>query len=257
MFYVEYAPETNRRYGNMLPEDVVNAMTGFRSVFSFAEPEAQQIITSGCSKGFKLLPVVCNTWFIDIDRKDIPVKDLAARLDKLDASYEIYRTPSKGYHMHVDLAMIAGKDVPYTIRMLTSHYFPEADLSVCKASSLIRLPNTPGKSGRVKELIEKSERGTLLEVGLRVQPEAVERFDIRPIDASEELKFFFSDLAYRCNKSPGPGKRNETLWILAKTACELGVSRACAEELVGLVNSSWDDGHDESEVKRAVDGGYR
>jgi hypothetical protein len=142
--------------------------------------------------------------------------------------------------------------------MLTSHYFPEADLSVCKASSLIRLPNTPGKNGKVKTLIEKCERGTLLEVGLRAQPEAVEKFDIRPIGESEELKFFFSDLAYRCNRSPGQGKRNEALWILAKKACELGVSVSCAQELLELVNESWKtDAHDPSEVIRALHAGYR
>jgi hypothetical protein len=242
----------------MLPEEVVNSMTGFRSVFSFAEPEAQTIIASGCSKGFKLLPVVCNTWFIDIDRKDIPVSDLISRLDKLDASYEVYQTPSKGFHLHVDVATLQGKDVPYTIRMLTSHYFPEADLSVCKASSLIRLPNTPGKNGKVKTLIEKCERGTLLEVGLRAQPEAVEKFDIRPVGESEELKFFFSDLAYRCNKSPGPGKRNETLWILAKKACELGVDINCARSLISMVNDSWGpEAHGFAEVVRAVQAGYR
>jgi hypothetical protein len=257
VFYVEYAPDTNVRHGNMLPEAVVNAMTGFRSVFSFAASEADKIRATGASKGFKLLPSVCNTWFIDIDRKDIPVPELMGRLDALDASYEVYQTPSKGYHLHVDLATIAGKDVPYTIRMLTAHYFPEADLSVCKASSLIRLPNTPGKKGGVKTLIEKRERGTLLEVGLRVQPEAVERFDIRPIDASDEMKFFFSDLAYRCGKSPGCGKRNETLWLLAKTANELGVSKTCAGELLSVINASWPDAHDEAEVTRALDGGYR
>lgn len=256
MLYAEYAPEVNARNADLRPEQEVNNLLGFRSVFLFDETSTKIIKASGCSKGFKQFPVHCHEWFIDIDTKDIPESALCARLDALDASYRLYRTPSKGYHFSVDVAPIFGLNVPYTIKRYTEKFFPEADVSVCRASSLIRLPGTPGKSGNKKELIKERATGVELEFSL-LTPEPT-RFNIQELESEPELlKHLLTRLSCLVSENVMPGNRHMTIWQLSRDFADLGISKECAEEIILLINRSWEYPKSDDEVIASIKGGYR
>jgi hypothetical protein len=256
MLYAEYAPEVNARNADLRPEQEVNNLLGFRSVFLFDETSTKIIKASGRSKGFKEFPVHCHEWFIDLDTKDIPERALCARLDTLEASYRMYRTPSKGYHFAVDIAPMFGMNVPYTIKKYTEKFFPEADVSVCRASSLIRLPGTPGKSGNKKVLINEKATGVELEFPL-LTPE-VTRFNIQELETEPELlKHLLTRLSCLVSEDIMPGNRHMTIWQLSRDFADLGISEECAVEILLLVNRSWVNPKLDEEVMSSARGGYR
>jgi hypothetical protein len=168
----------------------------------------------------------------------------------------MYRTPSKGYHFAVDIAPMFGMNVPYTIKKYTEKFFPEADVSVCRASSLIRLPGTPGKSGNKKVLINERATGVELEFPL-LTPE-VTWFNIQELETEPELlKHLLTRLSWLVSDDVKPGNRHTTLWQLSRDCNEIGISEECALEILTLVNRSWIDPKTDEEVLASVRGGYR
>jgi hypothetical protein len=255
--YLEYAEKVNKRKGLFLPKEEVVIKTGFRTTYGFNEADALEVRKTNNSRGLGKYKVYSDELFIDLDTGDNELNNVKKTLGDIGLGYRLYSSGNKGFHFSVETVPVYGNTVGYTQKRLIEKLNIPCDLSIYRNSSLFRLPGTIHQvSGNKKELIEDVDGG-LLSYTLLDLPSTEEKFNIQSVEFDDELKFSLTDVIYSFGYSPGKGNRYMSLWKLAKSLGESGLSERAAAELLLFVNASWgDDKHPDDEVLRAVQNAY-
>jgi len=254
VFY-EYCTAVNYRYGNVI--DNLEGKTGYRSIFGFSEKDSLEIRKSRSSSNFSGFCQYADTLFIDLDDGDKSVGVVSDWLNKNEINYTVWSSGGKGYHFHISIDPMYSIDAAHShkeyVRKLCEALKIEADLSIYRASGLIRLPDTVHeKTGRIKKLLEKKE-GYLLEIPL------TEKDIFVPVMELDDAGLFFKAVTRLAvaKEQPMLGMRHTTLWSIAKSFCDAGVSYETTLELLERLNESWQNRKDLKEVTRAVQQAYQ
>lgn len=253
VLFLEHANTVMSRYGNMITYAECVRRTGFRSVYAFSEDDAKTIKEARNSRGFSRYIPHSSELFVDLD--DPAFLDEALKnIEQLGWRYSLFQSGSKGYHIHVPHGMSSGYGLPSFHKEMALKVTPNADVSLYRNNSLFRLPGTiHAKTGRPKLWLKSG--GVLLP---RIP------FECAGEPETNEIKFSFgeSDESELClalgaiqgflKNQPETGRRYQTLWSIGKGLADGGLSNACTRELLEVVNKSWPNPKEDSEVERCV-----
>lgn len=252
--WVEIATVPKNRNANLKPAKNMGDYIGFRSVYLWDDEDAGIIRQNMSSRGFKYLDPISNCLFVDIDMKsheDVSkAKEEIKRLSEKGLRFDLYHSGSRSYHLHIPHEMIQSKDLPYTHSQTVQELGITCDHSIYRPSSLFRLPGTVhSKTLKTKKLI-KSFEGRLLEIELRETP--VKSAGGFKDSGSLPADALFSTLWDNCLEQPP--ERYLKLFSLACAMFDGGLSSQAVLECLQLVNNSWPEPNEESEVLRALYG---
>lgn len=229
--FLEWCLEVTHRNGTFLPAEVVNSRIGFRSVYGFLDKPKS-------SKGLIDLPVISDTLFLDFDTGFQDANVMAHKLRTDNISFFAYTSGSKGVHIEIPIVSMTGVLVPYSQECFVKREFMNADLSLYRASSLIRLPGTKhAKTGNIKSPIDVFI-GNKLSIPLLSAPPKP-KFQNLKLSESGELINAIGRLDKLLNTQPTSGNRSITLWSLASTFARAGISFDTCLELCYELNNSW------------------
>jgi hypothetical protein len=261
--YREWTEHPYSRKGLMLPVAEIKKylkwkQSGYTSLYMFGGDAADALRNSGSSKGMGAFKTYARDLVIDCDKGDDGLREILTRLDAKQYEYSIWRSGGKGYHIYLpmDEEMYA-KFTPYSQKrwVVDEKLDTWADMSLYRADRLLSAPGRiHAKTGKRKEFIEFSP-GRKITVKYR-EPETLPFTDIG--DVSDKGLLAMAALKYAdITDQPQEGYRFQCLWSCAQMFRDAGISRDCTEELMVKVNSLWENGHDESEVMRALQEAYK
>jgi hypothetical protein len=260
MYYREWCSKPNLRKGRMLPLEALALMErttdpGYCSVYMFSEADAEAIASTGTSKGMNKYPVHSDMIYIDIDTGETEARRACKILKDEGLGYSVYSSGGKGYHIVVGLDKVySGFNVPYSQRKWVEKREIACDMSLYQAGRLISMPGRihPVTKARKTLLATVTGKPAVLEL---IDPPAP-KFDYSQGDDTDSLKLALVQLSIMANNPPAEGNRHTSLWSVAKSLSEGGLSLECSVELLTLLNDSWPTPKDASEVERAVVGAY-
>jgi hypothetical protein len=253
MLFLEHCNTVTARWGNMLPYAEAVRRSGFRTVYAFSEEDAKTIKESRNSRGFSRFIPSSVELFIDLDSPEF-LEEAQRNIEKLGWRYSLWTSGSKGYHIHIPHNLSSGYGLPSFHKDMALQVSPNADVSLYRNNSLFRLPGTiHAKTGRPK---------TLIKTGGVIAPRVP--FECAGEPETNEIKFAFgesdeSELSLALGaiqgflkRQPGEGRRYQTLWSIGKGLADGGLSNACTRELLEVVNNSWPNPKEESEIERCL-----
>lgn len=248
MIYLEWCSKPELRNGLFLPSGEVQSKTGFRSVYGFP-------IKPVSSKGLKEHEVFSDVLFLDFDDGETGnCVRACSLLDSHQIGYDMFTSGSKGVHFHIPIQAMQGKSVPFSQFQFVKGLDLGADLSLYRASSLIRLEGTVhAKTGKKKTKI-KTVSGSRLEIDLVEPPTKFVQMLVPETDAYETAFVKYITNMY---STPAEGTRTNTLWFLARSFNECGLSFDTGLELLQKLNESWSNPKDDESVFRATKDGYK
>ena len=252
MTYLVEVRSTVRRAGRprLIPIEDVWRHRGFRSVYGYGQEAAEQIEESRSSKGLRGLDVYSDWLFTDFDGTD--PKPLLSHLDSEWIAYEVYDSGNRSVHVHIVIEPMFGAWVPAAQKTWIRQHAPGADLSFYHPAGQYRLPGTyhAKGNGRCKELVRTQAGKALVIAPPRDRPLVVPR-EATPADAKEQV------LALAMTKR-GVGQRSPHIWLIAKSAAELGMSVAETHEIVNWWNKRFcEPPQDARTIERQINEGYR
>lgn len=258
MLFLEHAPKLEWRFGNMLPYAEVMRKTGFRSVYCFSEADAVLIKAARNSRGFARFVPLAVELIIDLDSPDY-VPEALANIKRLGWRYSHFESGSKGSHLHIPHALSRGFGLPARHREMALLVSPNADISLYRNNSIVRLPGTlHQKTGKPKQMVGFG--GTTLcpmPAECAGEPENASLKISLEIGSEDELSLSLGAVQGYLGRQPETGRRYMTLWSIARGLADGGLSSTCVRELIEKVNSSWDSPKEESEITRVITDVYR
>ena len=252
--YLEFAREPMQRNGTMIPvtayADILKLDdTGYCSVYQFDEAAVLQIRAQKNAQGLGRFPVYTDRLWMDFDGLDTSEAEVAKAkqragqaaqiLSQLGASFTIWSSGGKGYHICSKITPMAGHGVPHSQATYVASLGISCDMSLYQHG---RLLSNPGrlhkKTGKKKHLIHTHAGSTLLTVPyLECTPREIPvREELTTLD---QAKLIYSRMGMFL-ESPGaqePGNRHTALWSLAMSAIEYGMSQSAVWENLLFLNS--------------------
>lgn len=226
---------------------------GYATNYYFGEEDAEKITKAKSIKGFKEAKVASDFIMIDIDQKDELINvEKALELGKW--TYEVWKTGGKGYHVIVPHQWAYSKDLPYSHKCFVESLGLKVDPTAYQPQRLTALPRCKHRKTGVRKHLVKRVKGKTLDLKIVEKPEIAWKV------AEEEGGDLISFLMYAtdvASMDAYPGERHSRLWGLAKDAARCGISFECCCELLTKINEQWSDPKDESEVRSAVEQGYK
>jgi hypothetical protein len=211
--YREYRPGVRRTGPIMLmTADEIYGRSGFISVYGFDEETAKDMRDKGGSYGLRHATLYSSCLFVDVDDNDLAAAEIERTLVGRQIKFDKYHTGGRGWHFHIYIAEMIGKDVVYRQRRWVQQNCPGADLSLYKSSGIIRLPGTyhSKNPGKRKELISQHD-GDILEITTKGLPPVIGNYGISP-EAHDDTEAILDDLLMR---RLGSGGRNDGVYKLA------------------------------------------
>ena len=237
MIYYEYRPSVQRAGApRLISAEQVDNVTGFVSVYGFDEQGKQFIEENRSTRGIQGNTLYSNVLYIDIDDDDAYAKEVEKRLDAADLGYWMYNTGGRGYHFHIPIVPMVGRDVAYKQRCWVKHYFPGADDSLHKTTGVIRTPGTfhEKNPGKFKQLVKRQE-GQILEINLRDVPaQATKR--LKTDDEDYDNDAILDDLLMTPVRS---GSRNNELYKRGFFCKEVGYTVEEATNILQVFNRTF------------------
>jgi len=247
--YVEVRNNT-RRNGppKLVPLSEVHNYRGFRSVFAWNEVLTEHVNATGSTRDMRGMPVYCDVVLVDFDNTD--PHEFISYLDTARIGYEVYDSGNRSVHVHIPIEPIEGEWVPRAVKHFVRQHAPNADLSFYHQAGMYRLPGTyHKKTGRSKELVNSVCGDKLIITEPAVQP-----LPVRDADASTVPEDFYMCLLRR----RGPGQRSPHIWLLARMACDIGLSREDAMLALIWWNDRFaDPPQDMQTLERQLDEGFK
>jgi hypothetical protein len=202
----------------LVPENLAESFTGFRSVFSFPKEVVKSINDAGNMAGLGDKTINCNTLFLDFDSNPKAEAEAETWLMDHKIGFEEYFTGNRGKHYHVPIEPISGHDTVANIKRFVRGVFPDADESIYKASGIFRLPGTYHEKnpGERKRLIQ-TVRGNTLRV------ESKEAFPM-PLVAVESTLTSNEQFLAALFRPIGEGGRNTKFFVLGCLAKDIGLT---------------------------------
>lgn len=253
MIFYEWCDRPQNRSGIFVTGDKLETLKGFRSVYGFkTKPDS--------SKGLNQFPVYSDTLFLDFDQGlSDNFRETVSKLKDNDFRFSTYLSGSKGAHIHADLLPMFGDSVPDAQRaFIETLGAKEADLSIYRHGSLIRLPGTiHEKTNQPKELLEYHDGHFALEIDYTKEFKTPSRFSGLKT-TEDKFKIAVSLLRLHLGTAPKIGMRYVTLWSVARNFAESDLSFDSTLELIQQLNHSWGElQKDDAELLRAVKDAFK
>lgn len=262
-WYAEWSEEPNKRRGLMLPLDEIKkhinlGMSGYTSLYWFDSHAANVIRSQGKSRGMGLFDVYARDLVIDCDKGDEGLGVILKRLHEEGYGYKLWRSGGKGYHIYLKMGEpMSGRFVPYSQKcwVLELGVGQWADMGLYHASRLLSAPGrVHAKTGNKKTFL-REVKGKPITVEYR-EKQSLEFTDLK-IESTGTL-LGMAALAYaELVDQPDEGYRYTRLWSCGRMFRDAGVSREAVSNLLHVINSTWDNGHDTGEVERAVEEAFK
>jgi hypothetical protein len=257
VYYREWSPRLNARKGDMVSLDELDRIVqyardpGFASVYAFNKADAEEIRSSGCSKGFDKYTPCSDTLPIDLDTGDSYLKEV---LDKLSPySYKLYSSGGKGYHIVLNHEFISSKDLPVSHARFVEDMQIPCDMTLYQAGRILALPGrVHSRTGKKKVLIEDHE-GENIKVHLAPKLSAVFDFTTKDGDISGALGKLWSLSILQAEV----GQRHMKLWGMSMDMAKAGFDAESVYGMLLTINNSWKNPLSEEEVRAAVLQAYR
>ena len=233
---------------------------GFESVYRFSANAAQVMQVRGSVAGCSNFPVYTDRVIIDLDDGITSAKKLKQILKEKDLAFLIYNSGNKGYHFVIPCKPIFDLDVPYTQKVWVESLNVNADLSLYRHNSMVRLPGTINeKTGKRKKLVYVNKGKKLIFNKLLENPERYNTWKgSENVISNSFIQNVFIKGLRLIREKPSPGRRHTELWSLANDFANSGLDLETAYNVILKINDSWGlDAKDESEVFRAVKEGYK
>ena len=240
--YVEITTDPYHGKGTSLkftPTADLEGLTGFRTIAQWNEVDIGLAQAAGTIKALKDVPCVIDTLFVDFDNQERDAIRFRDWLKSELLTYEMWDSGGRSQHFHIPIVPLHSADAPSSLKQFMKVHCRNLayDSSIYAYTSLFRLPNTEhAKTGRKKTLLEANGID-ILHIDLK-QPERYENLIITDID---EFNLTMSRYGNLLQNSPDEGNRSITLWSIAKSFCEVGLSYETTEELLFKLNDSWGD----------------
>jgi hypothetical protein len=196
------------------------------------------------------LEVYSDVLFTDFDGTD--PSPLFNHLDNEGIGYEVYDSGNRSVHVHIKTEPMYGDWVPAAQKAWVRKYAPGADLSFYHPSGQYRLPGTyhVKGGGRCKELV-REQPGKALVIEPPVDRPMVPPRAVTPAEAREQL------LALAMTRR-GVGQRSPHIWLMAKTAAELGMPMDEARTVIEFWNTRFcNPPQDDRTIWRQLHEGYK
>lgn len=258
MKYVEIS--CNARHGRdvglfFIPVSEMSNYTGFRTTAQFSEDDVLAASEAGTISALDDTPLYLDTLFVDFDNSPANADTFRDWLIEHDYCFELYHSGSRSQHFHVNICPLESKSASKSLKQFMIDTFGEGfcDQSLYSYTSLFRLPGTiHEKTGNPKTLLERQGFNAV-------------KIDLVDKQVFDELVLDLSGLEYSLIRyvnlleTPATnGNRSQTLWQLAKSFAEAGLTYSCAEELLLKLNESWGrNAKEESKVKSQCRWGFK
>lgn len=231
MYFVEWTTSVNKRVGNMvplhqLPEILKLPNPGWVTNYQFPKEAAEQIRSAHKSSGFSAYPVRSQELIVDFDGGVENIQPFRHSLVSRDVSHTVYDSGGKGAHIHIAIDPMEGVDVPYSQKVFVQKLFGNVDGSIYGHHSLIALPGRMHpKTGKPKQLLHEYCGEKTLHIPI-VKPIS---FDIQQ---ESTVQWALNRILKFIEHPPDEGHRTQTLWSIAKTCAEAGLSYDTTLELL-------------------------
>lgn len=237
MLWYEYRPSVQRAGPpRLISAEQINNVTGFVSVYGFDEQGKRFIEENQSTRGIQGNTLYSNTLYIDIDDNDAYATEVENRLDAAELGYKMYNTGGRGFHFHIPIVPMIGRDVAYKQRCWMKHNFPLADHSLYKTTGVIRTPGTfhEKNPGKFKQLVKKHD-GQVLEITLKDLPAQVtKRLHVETAEYDNEA--ILDDLLMTPVQS---GSRNNELYKRGFFCKEVGYTLEEATNILQVFNRTF------------------
>lgn len=252
MRYLEFAVEPFQRSGTMIPLSAYNDILklpdpGYCSVYQFTQTDAFAIRAGGRSKDFGRLSVYADRLWMDFDGKDLTDESVAEAksrtqaaakiLKNLGASFTVWFSGGKGFHICTKIQPMDGIGVPYSQSQYVTALGVVCDMSLYQHG---RLLSNPGrlhkKTGKRKELIHTHTGDTLLQIPYS-EPLVTTLPNLGNMSSSDKAKLSVLRMLSILNNPPETGMRHTRMWSWAMSAFESGLSEDWIWQNLLLINS--------------------
>jgi hypothetical protein len=253
MRYFEYAKEPHLRNGTMIPvssyPDLLRQEdTGYCSVFQFFEPAVLHVRAQGSSKGLNQFPVYADRLWMDFDAADTSEEQMkitktkcattAAILKSMNASFTIWFSGRKGYHICCKITPMSGHGVPLSHATFVKSLGAECDMSLYQHG---RLFSNPGrvhkKTGVKKHLVSTHESSTLLAIPyIEFTPTLPRNEEQQTPVSMTQLVLSRAGIYLSNDELQTPGNRHTALWSIAMNAFSAGMGDNLVWELLQHLN---------------------
>lgn len=246
MLVYEYASQVQFRNGTFVPLTKIYNKTGFRSVYAYL---AQDVQGKTDSKGLSQYKPYSNTLPIDCDNEDVFICVLNAVREK-KLMYRAWRSGGRGGHVELFHDWLGHYNLPKWHKKIATSIHLDVDVSLYRASSLYRLPNTVHKNGNIKVIFEEALTGDKLVLPTEIELEelgAYPKIELEIPNNSEyrsNAGFVFLRYSSLFGSHVPCGRRFWTLWSLGVNFIFAGYSWDTVQELLDKLNGSWSEPKD-------------
>ena len=258
-YFAEWG-KTVRDRAYFVSVDTLKGRHGFESVYRFSASAAETMQRRGSIAGCSNFPVYTDRLLIDLDDGVTSAKRLKSILIKQNLAHLIYNSGNKGYHFLIPCKPMFDLDVPYTQRVWVEDLNINADLSLYRHNSMIRLPGTINeKTGKRKKLIAVNKGSKLVLDNIIENPDRYKVWQgSEDVISKTFIQNIFSKGLRMLRVTPNPGRRHTELWSLANDFAKSGLDFETAYNVILKINDSWGiNAKEDSEVYRAVEDGYK
>lgn len=254
--FVEWSPGTYHTAVFTSPAKL--PQKGFRSVYMYKNDAVAHFRQQGNVVGADQFEVYSDTLFVDFDSQPEAVNEMVQRLRAKKLAFEIWESGSKGHHFHIPLAELqVDRDLPSIHRNLMESTKLPVDSSIYRHNGLFRLPGAIHKKTHRPKTLVLAETGDRLSFDLNKYRPTAPRRERYSIDESvETLPLALITASTACVCSPTVGNRYMTLWRVASSLAEAGLSEDATLELMEAINGQWESPKEQEEIERAVSEAY-
>ena len=240
--------------------DTLKGRQGFESVYRFSKTAAETMQTRGSVAGCSNFQVYTDRLIIDLDDGISTAIYLKELLNKKGLAYLVYNSGNKGYHFVIPCVPVFDLDVPYTQKVWVQNLKINADLSLYRHNSMVRLPGTINeKTGKRKKLVAVQKGKKLVFNEILENPDRYKTWQgSESVISNSFIQNIFVKGLRIIREKPSPGRRHTELWSIANDFAKSGIDLETAYKVILKINDSWGiDAKDESDVFRAVQDAYR
>jgi hypothetical protein len=257
-YFYEMCLTVRDRCGKMLELQELSKYTGFRSVYGFSENAATLIKAQGHSRGFARFKLYADIMFVDFDDQPEEAEKLKQSLLDFGVAFEVWDSGNRSFHFHIPHTPKFSKDLPYTHKQVLKALgvdLTKVDITLYRPNSIFRLPRTRHqKTGNPKVLLDKIE-GDILDFSIKEEP--IKEYAKGGEDIhGNPLEYFLTQALKVYLEGAETGNRHGSMFNVACCAFELGLDEEAAIVICSHLNNNFSTPKPESEVKRAVKGGF-
>lgn len=256
-YFCEYCKTVMNRKGNLIPEEDLVGQLGFRGVYCYDEEAAILLKAQENSLGLNRFTPCSSTLFTDFDDQPEEAEILITSLKENNIGFTVYDSGNRSVHIHIPHVFKSSKSLPYTHMKILEKLgvnLDKIDTTLYRNHSIYRLEGTKhSKTGKTKVALYEVE-GDLLDFNIIEAP--TKSIDYTNKGDQVNLEHFLDVMYKYLINGAGTGSRYGSFFNIACCAAEVGLSTESTVNLIKIINDGYENPHPDSEIHRAVEGGY-